>query len=99
MATKKITVYRKDDIKYSLAGKTLEDASKFLMSISSAYPKDAYIDVGCEQDYGDYTAYLVVSYRSEETDEELAYRVAREDQSAEYRRKQFEQLKKEFGDK
>ena len=99
MATKKIMVYRKDDIKYSLYGKTLEDASKFLISISSNYPKDAYIDVGCEQDYEDYTAYLVVSYQSEETDEELAHRVASEEQNAEYRRKQFEQLKKEFGDK
>lgn len=99
MATKKIMVYRKDDIRFSLDGKTLEDASKFLMSISSNYPKDAYIDVGCEQEYGDYTAYLVVSYKSEETDEELAHRVVREEQSAEYRRKQFEQLKKEFGDK
>ena len=91
-------VNREDDIRYSLEGKSLVEGSKFLMSISSNYPKDAYIGVGLRDNYGE-EAYVVIRYKTEETDEELAKRLAREKQSEDYRRKQFEQLKKEFGDK
>lgn len=98
MASKKIMVPREEDIRYSLEGKTLKDASEFLMSIHTKYPSDAYIDVGLRDNYGE-EAYVVVRYRSEETDEEISKRLAREALSQEYRKKQFEQLKKEFGDK
>lgn len=58
--------------------------------------RDINIDIEEDYEYGEKITYLEISGYRPETDEELELRKRQEDEAKEYRRKQYEALKKEF---
>jgi len=95
MEKKKVT-RRKEIDYYDLLG-TFDDVIEVLQHKKKAYPKDAKLDLYCEEEYGSYNVRLDVYWSDEETDEECRNREAMEAHARQYRLRQYESLKKEFG--
>jgi hypothetical protein len=74
----------------------LETAIERLKRIQTAYPDKAIELVDDYERYGEERGYRVVWVRPE-NETEAAKRLKDEAESKEYRRKQFERLKEEFG--
>lgn len=94
--TKKVLNLDSDD-HYTIDGDTLSEGIAHLQKLASQFGADAKINFLVRWD-GD--VYFEVKYSREETDDEYIARLDREHMvevsSREARRKQYEQLKKEF---
>jgi len=89
--------FRNKDIKYDIQG-NISKAIDRLKELQKENP-DYYIDVGTYDEYGDTYAYVQVEWEELETDKEFKERVDAAAKAKEYRRKQYETLKKEFDSK
>lgn len=82
-----------DSIKYELEGLTMKELVEYFAEKGARYGEDAFLDVTV--DFDDVTV-ITINVKREETDQEYEHRMGAADRAKEYRRKQFEQLKKEF---
>ena len=81
---------------YSSVKSAMEALQEAMDAETSGEWKDLCLDI--EHDYGD-SHELVIRGKRLETDAERAQRENQERAAEDYRRKMYEQLKKEFGDK
>ena len=89
--------FRSKDIRYDIEG-NIGKAINRLKELQKENP-DYYIDVGTYDEYGHTYAYVQVEWEELETDKEFKERMNIEAKNKEYRRKQYEILKKEFDSK
>lgn len=82
-----------DSIKYQLEGLTMKELVEYFAEKAERYGEEAFLAI--TYDFDD-VMLITINVKREETDQEYEYRMAAEDRAKEYRRKQFEQLKKEF---
>lgn len=98
---KRLNKWESRDIKY-VSG-TLEQfiqqlRDEFEEIVPEEYWKTATVNLDKEYDYGDsVTPIIQFTWSRPETDDEFNLRKSNEEIQLEYRRKQYEQLKKEFG--
>lgn len=90
----KITVTRRK--KLDLDGLSIEAAVEYLTSMYHKHTDTAYISVSWDSEYDSTIGIVELVYQELETDAEYLARTEREKRGKEYRRKQYEQLKKEF---
>lgn len=91
---KEVVVWQEEECRYSLDGKTKNELIAYLSSLT--LPEDATLDIGTEDYYGCTSAYVKWIFKRPETVEEKVIREYREKEQQEYRRRQYEQLSKEF---
>ena len=94
--TREVFVWRELECRYDFEGRTKDELIKYLSSLSDI-PTEAYLDIGIEDDYGSTRAYVKWSWKELESAQEKETRERQEKTIKEYRRKQYEQLAKEFG--
>jgi len=87
------TVRSKVDVKYERLVDVIEMLKKELEAIPEERRASAEVDIEGGYDYG---YELVIEYKRPYTAEELDVMAASEQRNKEYRRKQYEALKKEF---
>lgn len=73
-------------------------ALKTVLAENETKFKNISVDIEEDYEYGDKITYLEIYGYRLETDEELETRKKQEDEAKEYRRRQYENLKKEFGE-
>lgn len=89
-------VTRTEEIDYSNLEGTFDGVIEYLQRKKKDYPEGASLDIYVEGEYGSHDVRVDVVWKEEETDWECKNREAREANQKEWRRKQFEILKKEF---
>jgi hypothetical protein len=83
---KTVKKYENCDLDY----KSLEDAIEYLQELSAKFGSSATLSM---EEYG-----ATVEYSREETDDEYRVRLSTDEHHKEFRKRQYEQLKKEFGE-
>jgi hypothetical protein len=74
---------------------TLTDVARQIKELTETYGADAYL-IYQQEDYSDSYAYKLM-IESEETDDEYAGRLSKEEARVAWRKREYESLKKEFG--
>jgi methionyl-tRNA formyltransferase len=92
--TKKM-VGRVTDAYVNFNGDTLVSVAEQIKKLTEDYGPDAYLDYRMEDYSDDYVYKLMIE--SEETDDEYADRLSKEEARVTWRKREYEVLKKEFG--
>jgi hypothetical protein len=87
-------IARVTDAYVNFDGDTLVSIAERIKELTEDYGPDAYLDYRME-DYSDDYVYKLMT-KSEETDDEYAHRMAKDERNRISRKHQFEALKKEF---
>lgn len=85
---------RSKEIRYQLEG-PITTVIANLQALQAENP-NYEIDIGIGSQWGDDYVEITVNWKEEETNEELALRKTQERNRVEYRRKEYERLKREF---
>ena len=86
--------YEELDLTYTSLG----NAKEVIDEAIERYGKDATLEIESVPDYGGDRIRVAVCYQRPETDAEMQERLALEEHWRDARRKQYEQLRKEFGE-
>ncbi len=100
MGEERRTIRREKDVTGRFSYLSLKKVRTVVDELIDEYGEDARLDfeLRCDPYVPGPSAAAVVSYNTPETDEEMNTRIRREKQAEQERKRQYEKLKKEFGE-
>jgi len=88
--------YVSENITSSVRYLKIKDAIKKLTTLAEQYPEETRIDFEVYDDYGDTNVKMIVEFERLQTEAEMAKEYLDKRKQDDYRRQQYEALKKEF---